>query len=147
MVLDNASCQEVQHLLLELRRQGVINYLILASQNMRKLGAVKFLLGRHQAEIITLTDSDVYFAPGWFEATAAVLEAFPEAGQVTALPTGDKTDSFCSATVDAVKTDASLEVKEGHRLILSATSMLTPQVWACHGTSTRHGWGMRSNSR
>jgi len=117
MVLDNGSCAVVQEFLLGLRKSGVIDYLVLSRHNMRKFGAVNFLLGAAPGEIISVTDSDVYFAPGWLKATLEVLEAFPEAGQVSALPTADRIGHHCSATLEAIRRDPTVRVEEGSDLI------------------------------
>ncbi len=86
MVFDNGSCQEVQDYLLELRRKGQIQYLIFSEYNLRKFGALNYLLTTAPGEFVAYADSDVYFLPGWWENSLQVLETFPEVGKVTALP-------------------------------------------------------------
>jgi len=93
MVLDNGSCVEVQDYLINMQRKEIIQYLILSEINLRKTGALSFLLSIAPGEYISYADSDVYFLPGWLDESLRVLEAFPEAGRVTALPMcgGDQT--------------------------------------------------------
>ncbi len=86
MVLDNGSCQEIQDYLLELKRQKKIQFLILSENNLGKTGGWNLLFKAAPGEIVSYADSDVYFLPGWLEASLEVLEVFPEAGMVTAQP-------------------------------------------------------------
>ena len=86
MVLDNGSCPEVKQYLQELHDQQKIQYLIFSEHNLMKLGGLNFVLCAAPGEIISFMDSDVYLLPGWLEESLKVLEAFPEAGKVTAQP-------------------------------------------------------------
>ena len=86
MVFDNGSCQEVQDYLLDLHRNGQIQYLTLSAYNLRKFGALNYLLMTAPGEFVAYADSDVYFLPGWWEKSLEALEIFPEVGKVTALP-------------------------------------------------------------
>ena len=117
MVVDNGSCPQVREYLRESHAAGQIQFLTFSSYNLRKIGALKLLLAAAPGEIISYTDSDVYFLPGWLEASLAVLEAFPEAGQVTALPTADRTGHFTGATFAGIAADPSLAVQRGMNLV------------------------------
>ena len=117
MVFDNNSCEEVQDYLLSMQRSGSIDYLILSDQNHRKLGALNFLLFAAPGEIVSFTDSDVYFRPGWLRASVEVLEAFPKAAQVTALPTADRLNDHASSTIKGIAESPELEVQRGNDLI------------------------------
>lgn len=116
-VFDNGSAEVVQDYLVELRRAGLVQCLVLSQRNLRKLGALNFLLQVAPGEIVSFADSDVLFLPGWLEATLEVLEAFPEAGQVTALPTADTADRHCAATRRGIAQDSDLAVSKGPALI------------------------------
>lgn len=117
MVLDNGSCEEVRHYLLELQRAGDIAYLIFSRCNLRKLGAMNLLLASAPGEIISFTDSDVYFRPGWLDATLEIMEAFPRAGMVSALPTADKAKDYIDRTLDGIEKDPTVEIETGSDLI------------------------------
>ncbi len=78
MVFDNGSCEEVQDYLLDLKHNGKIQYLIFSQQNLKKLGALNFLLSAAPGEYIAYADSDVYFLQGWLDESLKVLAAFPE---------------------------------------------------------------------
>lgn len=114
MVFDNNSCAEVQDHLLGLRREGRIQYLTLCEYNLRKLGALNYLLSTAPGEFVAYADSDVYFLRGWLERSLEVLEAFPEAGKVTALPiVGGDTSAISAQTFAAATADPSMSVETG----------------------------------
>jgi glycosyltransferase involved in cell wall biosynthesis len=117
MVVDNGSCREVREYLLESQSAGRIQFLTFSSYNLRKLGALKILLSAAPGEIISYADSDVYFLPGWLDASLKVLEVFPEAGQVTALPTSDRIGQFTASTLKGIERDQSLKVRRGYDLV------------------------------
>jgi len=86
MVFDNNSCGEVRDFLIQLQKIGSIQYLVFSEKNLKKLGALNFLLSVAPGEFISYTDSDVYFLKGWLRESISVLSTFPKAGTVTALP-------------------------------------------------------------
>lgn len=118
MVFDNGSCREVQNFLIELKNSGKIQYLILSQNNLRKTGALNYLLSAAQGEYVAYADSDVYFLPGWLENSLEVLSVFPEAGKVTALPIVMDTSSglfesiFSGALISATN-DPSITIETG----------------------------------
>jgi len=120
MVFDNNSCKEAQEYLLEQRRQGRIQYLTLSEYNLKKLGAMDYLFSCAPGEFVAFVDSDVYFLPGWLEASLEVLEAFPEAGQVSAIPTIDKSKHYLESTRRGILADSSIKVEQGGDLIPDA---------------------------
>jgi glycosyltransferase involved in cell wall biosynthesis len=83
VVFDNASCPQVIDYLRELRDLGHIHYLMLASQNIGKIGALQILFRACPGEIIAYNDDDVLFLPGWLEAHMQILETYPKVGMVT----------------------------------------------------------------
>lgn len=118
MVFDNGSCDEVKSYLADLQKQGKIQYLVFSEQNLRKLGALNFLLSAAPGEYIAYADSDVYFLPGWLEESLKILETFPEAAKVTALPIVMDTSSpifydVFSGPLKAGYSDPSIEIEEG----------------------------------
>ncbi len=86
LVFDNGSCPEARQLLTDLQEQGQIDWLMLSSHNMGKTGALNWIIASLPNELICYTDSDVFFRPGWYQASLAVLEAFDKAGMVAAQP-------------------------------------------------------------
>ena len=117
MVFDNGSCDAVRDFLQEEKLAGRIQFLIFSTYNLRKLGALNFMFSCAPGEIVSYFDSDVYLRPDWLDATLLVMDAFPEAGQVSALPTADKANLFCSSTYEAINNNLSLVVIQGENLI------------------------------
>jgi hypothetical protein len=83
MVFDNASCAPLVDYLRGLRDEGLINYLILSSQNIGKIGALQILLRAAPGEIIAYNDDDVYYLPGWLEEHLKLVDTYPRVGMVT----------------------------------------------------------------
>ncbi len=113
MVLDNGSCEEVHEYLNHLQKEGKIQYLILSNYNLRKLGAMNFMFSAAPGKYVSFSDSDVCFRAGWLEKSLEILNTFPEAGQVTALPTADKTTKHYASTYQDIKADPTIEVETG----------------------------------
>jgi hypothetical protein len=86
LVFDNASCPPVRAYLNEMAQVGRIQYLVLSDKNVGKGGAWNMIFAAAPGEIIAYADSDICFNPGWLSASLQILEAFPEAGMVTARP-------------------------------------------------------------
>ena len=86
LVFDNGSCPEVQVSLQKLQAEGWMDWLILSRHNMGKTGALNWILGAMPNEMVGYCDSDIFFRPGWFEESKKILDAFPQAGIITAQP-------------------------------------------------------------
>jgi hypothetical protein len=86
LVFDNASCPPVRAYLNEMAQAGRIQYLVLSDKNIGKGGAWNMIFAAAPGEVIAYADSDIYFNPGWLSTSLQILEAFPEAGMVTARP-------------------------------------------------------------
>lgn len=117
MVFDNNSCVQVQDYLLDLRRHEKIQYLILSEYNLKKLGAMNHLFACAPGDYVAFADSDVYFLPGWLEASLEILKTFPEAGQVSAIPTIDKTHHYVEHTLQGILANKDLSMERGDNLI------------------------------
>lgn len=87
VVLDNGSCEEVRAYLVELNRQGVIQILLLANQNLGKPAGWNVLFPACPGKYIAFTDSDCLFYPGWLEAGLRIHNTFDRVGLVTCRPT------------------------------------------------------------
>lgn len=117
MVFDNNSCEQVQDYLLDLRRRNKIQYLILSEYNLKKLGAMDHLFSSAPGEYVAFADSDVYFLPGWLEASIEVMKTFPEAGQVSAIPTIDRAQHNLDHTHQGIQANKDLVLESGVDLI------------------------------
>ncbi|MGD0709098.1 MAG: glycosyltransferase family 2 protein [Anaerolineaceae bacterium] len=110
MVFDNGSCEEIQQYLLQLHRQGIIQYLLLSDKNLGKGGAWNMVLAAAPGEIIAYADNDVQFYPGWLSRSVQILETFPKVGMVTARPFRTKEEFYTSTLKWAQETpDVKLE--------------------------------------
>lgn len=86
LVFDNGSCAAVVDYLRAQLDAGLIHYLLLSSQNIGKIGALKIIFNAAPGEIVAYSDDDILYCPGWLEAHLALLEGFPSAGTVSGAP-------------------------------------------------------------
>lgn len=117
VVMDNGSCAGVRTYLGELFENRDIDQLLLSRRNLGKVGAWNLLFAAAQGEIVSYVDSDIYFLPGWFEATQQVLDAYPEAGVVTAQAMSRDLRHYCGSTLRGAAADPSVECDEGPGLV------------------------------
>ncbi len=89
LIFDNGSCASVVNYLREAQEAGEIDYLLLSQRNVGKIGAFQIAFPAAPGEIIAYADDDVLFYPGWLEASLRILETFPQAGMVSAVPVRD----------------------------------------------------------
>lgn len=99
LVFDNGSCKEVTDYLLQMQREGKIQYLILSEKNLGKGGAWNLMLDGAPGEIIAYSDNDCYFYPGWLSNSLKVLETYPNVGMVTSRPIAQK-EEFATRTIE-----------------------------------------------
>jgi len=85
MVFDNGSCPEAVEMLRELRMSGEIDFLVLSALNIGKIGALKMIFVAAPGEIISYSDDDVFFLPGWLERHLEVMDTYPNVGAVTGM--------------------------------------------------------------
>jgi glycosyltransferase involved in cell wall biosynthesis len=112
MVFDNASCQEVQSYLVDVRNSGRIQYLILSEKNIGKAGAWNILFGGSPGKYIVYSDSDIYFYPGWLEAIIEALETFPNVGMVTGMPMWSP-EEFSTSSIEWAQKNSEVQLKHG----------------------------------
>lgn len=117
LVLDNGSCEEVRSELEKRFATGEIDQLILSRRNLGKVGAWNVLFAAAGGELVAYCDSDVYVLPGWLEASREVLEAFPEAGVVTAQAMSRDLTQYIRSTLDGARADPTVDWQEGDDLI------------------------------
>ena len=112
MVFDNGSCPPVIAHLRELKEKGLIQFLILSSKNVGKVGAWNMIFKAAPGEYIAYADSDILFFPGWLEAHLKVFDAYPNVGTVTGLPRRRRI-TFSENTLENVKTNPEIQIKIG----------------------------------
>jgi hypothetical protein len=83
IVFDNGSCPEMVDYLRRLRDEGHIQYLLLSSRNVGKIGALQIIFRAAPGEIIAYSDDDILFLPGWLPEHLKLLETYPKVGLVT----------------------------------------------------------------
>ena len=54
-----------------------IDYLLLAGQNIGKIGALQMIARFAPGEIIAYTDDDVFFLPGWLDTHLKIIDTYP----------------------------------------------------------------------
>lgn len=113
LVFDNASCLEVRNYLQNEREAGRIQYLVLAGKNIGKGGAWNFIFQGAPGEFIAYADSDIQFYPGWLEQSLEILQAYPQAGMVSARPLRTPA-SLYSSTLDWANQAAEVQIENGN---------------------------------
>ena len=83
VVFDNGSCQPVVDYLQGLCENGLIRYLLISSENIGKIGALRILFNAAPGQVIAYCDDDILFYPGWLKAHLEILEHFPKVGMVS----------------------------------------------------------------
>lgn len=106
LVFDNASCPAVVDFLRQAQAEGQINFLLLADRNIGKIDALRVLFNAAPSEIIAYSDDDILFSEDWLAASLAVLNAFPQAGMVSAGPVRNAA-GHAHASLDALAEAAS----------------------------------------
>lgn len=92
IVFDNGSCEPVVDYLRDLNEKGILDYLMLSTQNLGKIGALKLLFNAAPGEVIAYSDDDILFYPGWLETHLQIIETFPNVGMVSGLPVRNASD-------------------------------------------------------
>ena len=103
MVFDNGSNEETVNALRTLRDAGKIDFLILSSQNIGKIGALQIMLKAAPGEVIAYCDDDVFLLPGWLERHLEVIDTYPNVGAVTGMYIKPHMKEGISSTLDFAK--------------------------------------------
>jgi glycosyltransferase involved in cell wall biosynthesis len=83
LVFDNGSSAPLVDYLRGLRDAEKIQYLLLSSQNIGKIGALQMIARAAPGEVIAYTDDDIFFLPGWLDMHLKIIETYPNVGMVT----------------------------------------------------------------
>ena len=75
-----AAIDETVSALQALKDSGKIDFLILSSQNIGKIGALQVMLKAAPGEVIAYCDDDVFLLPGWLERHLEVIDTYPNVG-------------------------------------------------------------------
>ncbi len=83
MVFDNGSSAEVVEYLKNIYAARRIQFLILSSTNIGKIGALQVMLRAAPGQVIAYNDDDVFFQPGWLKRHLEVIDTYPNVGLVS----------------------------------------------------------------
>jgi cellulose synthase/poly-beta-1,6-N-acetylglucosamine synthase-like glycosyltransferase len=98
-VVSNGCADEVNQLLTEYYDSGRIDQLLLNRENRGKVDAIVSVARGAFEELITFSDCDVLFMPGWLEAVEQIFHDFPECGAAAPVPRPDLLWYDTSATL------------------------------------------------
>jgi hypothetical protein len=112
LVFDNGSCPELVNYLCHQRDEGLINYLMLSSRNIGKVGALHEIFRAAPGEIIAYTDDDVFFLPGWLQAHLDIMDAYPNVGLVTGFYIRSHL-RYATQTIEAFARQPDVQVSRG----------------------------------
>jgi glycosyltransferase involved in cell wall biosynthesis len=135
LVFDNRSCEAVRDYLISLRERGLIQYLILAGENIGKIGAFRVMFRAAPGELVAYSDDDVFFYPGWLQAHLRILERFPRVGVVSGTPLRGRFDqpirsnmAFAEENEDAW-IDKGKFIPDEWEIDFAATTGRDPEHW------------------
>ena len=111
LVFDNGSCQEVVNYLMDLKKRGVIQYLILSANNLGTLGAYNVIFSAAPGRYVAYSDDDILFHPGWLSAQLRIFQGFPGTGMVSGLPTWHQFGRHNKSTMAMTHADSSITVR------------------------------------
>ncbi len=127
-VFDNGSCKEVVDWLVEQKNNNVIQWLVLSSENMKKIGAWNILFSSAQGDYIYYFDSDIYHYNGWLEGMLSTLKNIPGSSVVGGfhnIPT-----SCAKKSLDLVSQDNIFDIERDHYLSDAELRKLAQSVGA-----------------
>lgn len=86
-LINNGCCAEVKAYLTQIHsKENAIDQLFHSDINLGKVNAIYSAVKSNLEELITISDSDVFFLPGWQDAVEQVFVDFPKAGMVSPVP-------------------------------------------------------------
>ncbi|NMH86347.1 glycosyltransferase family A protein [Flavivirga algicola] len=86
-IINNGCCDEVLNYLTKIYNvHENVDQLLNSKINLGKVNALYSAIKSNLEPLITITDSDVMFLPEWQQKVENILEAFPESGMVSPVP-------------------------------------------------------------
>lgn len=116
LVFDNGSCEEVKTFLHDLLDSVAIQYLLTASENIGKIGALKMIFGAVPGEVIAYSDDDIFFYPGWLSGHLELLDSFPNVGMVSGCAVRTLFDHGTQSNIRLAESDPQVSLTRGHRI-------------------------------
>jgi hypothetical protein len=85
-VVANACCREAIDRMQRFLDEGSIDQLVINNENWGRIDGVLSAARGGYEELLTLTDSDVMFKPGWLDVLENLFRTFPECGMASIVP-------------------------------------------------------------
>lgn len=85
-VISNASCNEVNEYIFDLKKSNKIDRAIFNKENVGKMNAIIAEARASFEEVITFSDADVFFDKSWLLNTYNIFKTYPKAGLVSMNP-------------------------------------------------------------
>lgn len=86
-LIDNGCCAEVATYLQQLYKDNnQVDQLLNSKINLGKVNAIYSAVKSNLEPLITISDADVMFLPGWQTSVEQILKDFPESGMVSPVP-------------------------------------------------------------
>lgn len=150
LVFDNASCPQVRTYLSTAQEEGQIQYLVLSDKNIGKGGAWNFIFAGAPGEYIAYADSDIFFRPGWLSRSLEILNAFPNAGMVTARPLRTP-EKYYTSTLEWARSQADVSLESGQFVpwetyLEHVLSLGTSETQAREWFDSRFDWRVTSQN-
>ncbi len=98
-LISNAAVPVVAEMLQKAFDDGWVDELVLYGENHGKVDAISAAARGCFEELVSVTDCDVLFRPGWPDAVEDIFRAFPECGVVSPSPNPATAAHFTSATL------------------------------------------------
>jgi hypothetical protein len=98
-VVANGCLPSVVSLLRHYFDDGRIHQLVVNRRNWGKIDAVLSVLRGRREPMVTVSDADVLFRPGWLDAIEDIFRAFPACGFATPVPNPSLSFSYTTSTI------------------------------------------------
>ncbi len=86
-IIINGCCEEVSQLIYNYQKSNhLIDQVFYTRENLGKINAIYSIVKSNQETLISISDADVMFLPGWQKEVEQVFVNFPEAGMVSPVP-------------------------------------------------------------
>lgn len=87
-IILNGSCVEVSNKVYDYQKEypHLIDQIFFTKLNLGKINAIYSIVKSNLEPLLTITDADVLFLPGWQNKVEQVFNDFPEAGMVSPVP-------------------------------------------------------------
>lgn len=99
-IIDNGSCKEVKELIN--RYEKKIDCLIVYRENIGKVDALIGCARSSGEDLITFTDSDIFFQPNWINEIKNIFHSFENVGSVSPIPVRVGRNYYTSSTLKKV---------------------------------------------